>query len=120
MSKATRRPAALAARIALRFMASVEAVEKCVPERQTAFAEAMYEQIVDGIATNLALLRAIAARPEFASQAVHTRFVEAHLGDLLASAVAFEKKSPRKKRATRAYFAAALMPPSPACYPVVS
>jgi acetyl/propionyl-CoA carboxylase alpha subunit/acetyl-CoA carboxylase carboxyltransferase component len=57
---------------------------------------ALDECHIDGIATNLALLRAIAARPEFASQAVHTRFVEAHLGDLLASAVAFEKKSPRK------------------------
>jgi len=57
---------------------------------------ALDECHIDGIATNLALLRAIAARPEFASQTVHTRFVEAHLGDLLASAVAFEKKSPRK------------------------
>jgi acetyl/propionyl-CoA carboxylase alpha subunit len=57
---------------------------------------ALDECHIDGIATNLALLRAIAARPEFASQAVHTRFVEAHLGDLLASAVGFEKKSPRK------------------------
>src|SRR5690606_5132019 len=37
------------------------------------------------------LLCAIAARPEFATQAVHTRFVEAHLGDLLAEAKAFEK-----------------------------
>jgi acetyl/propionyl-CoA carboxylase alpha subunit/acetyl-CoA carboxylase carboxyltransferase component len=57
---------------------------------------ALDECHIDGIATNLSLLRAIAARPEFASQAVHTRFVEAHLGDLLAAAVAFEKKSPRK------------------------
>jgi len=57
---------------------------------------ALDECHIDGIATNLPLLRAIAARPEFASQAVHTRFVEAQLGDLLASAAAFEKKSPRK------------------------
>ncbi|MET3443395.1 acetyl/propionyl-CoA carboxylase alpha subunit [Variovorax paradoxus] len=57
---------------------------------------ALDECHIDGIATNLSLLRAIAARPEFASQALHTRFVEAQLGDLLASAVAFEKKSPRK------------------------
>ncbi|MDR6450694.1 carboxyl transferase domain-containing protein [Variovorax paradoxus] len=52
---------------------------------------ALDECHIDGIATNLALLRAIAARPEFASQAVHTRFVEAHLGDLLAAAASLEK-----------------------------
>lgn len=57
---------------------------------------ALDECHIDGIATNLALLRAIATRPEFASQAVHTRFVEAHLGDLLASAAALEKKRPKK------------------------
>ncbi|MBB3180047.1 carboxyl transferase domain-containing protein [Variovorax sp. Sphag1AA] len=47
---------------------------------------ALEECHVDGIATNLSLLRAIGTRPEFATQAVHTRFVEAHLADLLASA----------------------------------
>jgi len=52
---------------------------------------ALDECHIDGIATNLALLRAVAARPEFASQAVHTRFVEAHLGDLLAAAASLEK-----------------------------
>ena len=52
---------------------------------------ALDECHIDGIATNLSLLRAIAARPEFAMQAVHTRFVEAHLGDLLAVAAALEK-----------------------------
>uniref|UniRef100_C5CN34 Carbamoyl-phosphate synthase L chain ATP-binding n=1 Tax=Variovorax paradoxus (strain S110) TaxID=543728 RepID=C5CN34_VARPS len=52
---------------------------------------ALDECRIDGIATNIALLRAIAARPEFASQAVHTRFVEAHLGDLLAAAASLEK-----------------------------
>ncbi|RRH88578.1 carbamoyl-phosphate synthase large subunit [Variovorax beijingensis] len=51
---------------------------------------ALDECRIDGIATNLALLRAIAARPEFAAQAVHTRFVEAHLGDLLAAAASLE------------------------------
>lgn len=56
---------------------------------------ALDECHVDGIATNLALLRAIAARPEFASQAVHTRFVETHLGDLLASAAALESRRPK-------------------------
>lgn len=52
---------------------------------------ALDECRIDGIATNLPLLRAIAARPEFAAQAVHTRFVEAHLGDLLAAAASLEK-----------------------------
>lgn len=54
---------------------------------------ALDECHIDGIAINLPLLRAIAARPEFATQAVHTRFVEAHLGDLLAAAAAFEKQA---------------------------
>ena len=53
---------------------------------------ALDECHIDGIATNLALLCAIAARPEFETQAVHTRFVEAHLGDLLAAASALEKQ----------------------------
>jgi acetyl/propionyl-CoA carboxylase alpha subunit/acetyl-CoA carboxylase carboxyltransferase component len=52
---------------------------------------ALDECHIDGIATNLSLLRAIASRPEFATQAVHTRFVEAHLGDLLAAAASLEK-----------------------------
>ncbi|WP_213959724.1 carboxyl transferase domain-containing protein [Variovorax sp. dw_954] len=47
---------------------------------------ALEECRIEGIATNLSLLRAIAARPEFASQHVHTRFVEQHLAELLASA----------------------------------
>lgn len=48
---------------------------------------ALAECRIEGIATNLALLRAIAMRPEFATQAIHTRFVETHLADLLAAAV---------------------------------
>ncbi|MBT2301437.1 carbamoyl-phosphate synthase large subunit [Variovorax paradoxus] len=48
---------------------------------------ALGECAIEGIATNLALLRAIAERPEFAAQKVHTRFVEEHLADLLAAAV---------------------------------
>jgi acetyl/propionyl-CoA carboxylase alpha subunit len=47
---------------------------------------ALEECRIEGIATNLSLLRATAERPEFATQAVHTRFVEAHLADLLAAA----------------------------------
>jgi len=54
---------------------------------------ALDECRIEGIATNLPLLRAIAARPEFATQAVHTRFVEAHLGELLVAATAFEKRA---------------------------
>ncbi len=47
---------------------------------------ALDECRIEGLATNLGLLRAIAERPEFATQAVHTRFVEEHLADLLADA----------------------------------
>ncbi|MBN8747147.1 Biotin carboxylase [Xylophilus ampelinus] len=47
---------------------------------------ALAECRIEGLATNLALLRAIGERPEFATQAVHTRFVEAHLADLLGAA----------------------------------
>ena len=47
---------------------------------------ALNECRIDGLATNLSLLHALAARPEFATQVVHTRFVEAHLADLLADA----------------------------------
>jgi len=54
---------------------------------------ALEECRIEGLATNLALLRAIAQRPEFASQAVHTRFVEAHLGDLLAAAQRLEAEA---------------------------
>ncbi|MDM0115724.1 carboxyl transferase domain-containing protein [Variovorax sp. J22R133] len=52
---------------------------------------ALEECRIEGIATNLPLLRAIAARPEFERQAVHTRFVEAHLADLLAASAQFER-----------------------------
>ncbi len=47
---------------------------------------ALAECRIEGLATNLALLRAIGERPEFAAQAVHTRFVEEHLADLLGAA----------------------------------
>jgi len=52
---------------------------------------ALAECRIEGVATNLALLRAIGERPEFAAQAVHTRFVEEHLGELLAAADAIAK-----------------------------
>ncbi len=47
---------------------------------------ALAECRIAGLATNLALLRALAARPEFASQDLHTRFVEEHLAALLEEA----------------------------------
>ena len=49
------------------------------------------EARVDGIATNLDLLRAIAARPEFESQALDTLFVQRTLGELLAGAEALAR-----------------------------
>ena len=44
---------------------------------------ALAECRIEGLATNLDLLRAIAARPEFDSQQVHTQFLEAQLPALL-------------------------------------
>ena len=44
---------------------------------------ALAQVLVDGLATNLALLRALAARPELAAMDVHTGFVEQHLSTLL-------------------------------------
>ena len=52
---------------------------------------ALAECRIDGIATNLALLQAIAARPEFERQQVDTRFVESALAQLLEESVAFER-----------------------------
>ncbi|MET3515351.1 acetyl/propionyl-CoA carboxylase alpha subunit [Pseudacidovorax sp. 1753] len=49
---------------------------------------ALAECRIEGMATNLPLLRAIGDRPEFGQQDVHTRFVEAHLGELLTAAEA--------------------------------
>ena len=53
---------------------------------------ALEECRIEGMASNLPLLRALAVRPEFETQAVHTRFVEAHLADLLAAAQSFERQ----------------------------
>jgi len=49
---------------------------------------ALAECRIEGMATNLSLLQALAMRPEFATQQVDTRFVEEHLVDLLAAAAA--------------------------------
>jgi len=51
---------------------------------------ALEECRIEGMASNLPLLRAIGERPEFVRQAVHTRFVEEHLADLLGAAKKFE------------------------------
>lgn len=53
---------------------------------------ALEECRIEGMASNLPLLRAIGERAEFARQAVHTRFVEEHLADLLAASLRFEQK----------------------------
>jgi acetyl/propionyl-CoA carboxylase alpha subunit/acetyl-CoA carboxylase carboxyltransferase component len=50
---------------------------------------ALAECRVEGLATNLSLLRAIAARPEFESQQVDTRFLEGELPGLLVEAAGF-------------------------------
>ncbi|WP_407692528.1 acetyl-CoA carboxylase family protein [Ramlibacter aquaticus] len=47
---------------------------------------ALAELRITGLPTNLGLLRAIAARPEFESQQLDTGFIEAHLPALLAQA----------------------------------
>ncbi|RZL64091.1 MAG: carbamoyl-phosphate synthase large subunit [Variovorax sp.] len=72
---------------------------------------ALAECGIDGMATNLSLLRAIAARPEFAMQAVHTRFVEDHLAELLAEAVRIEGEA-KKIAAPVAVASAAINAPA--------
>lgn len=63
-----------------------------VSSRSPAFADvlrrsqrALAECRIEGLATNLGLLQAIAARPEMASQQIHTRWLEQVLPELLAS-----------------------------------
>ncbi|WP_280156063.1 carboxyl transferase domain-containing protein [Piscinibacter sp. XHJ-5] len=51
---------------------------------------ALAECAIEGVATNLPLLRALAARSELGGHAVHTRFVEDHLPALLAAAREYE------------------------------
>jgi acetyl/propionyl-CoA carboxylase alpha subunit/acetyl-CoA carboxylase carboxyltransferase component len=51
---------------------------------------ALAECRIEGLATNLSVLRALADREEFAAQNVDTSFVETHLPDLLAAAGAFK------------------------------
>jgi len=61
---------------------------------------ALAECRIEGLATNLPLLAALAARPEFESQQVHTRFLEAELPGLLDEAKAHAHSSaPRESSA---------------------
>ena len=44
------------------------------------------EFAIEGVATSLPLLRSLLERPELAAGPVHTRFIEAHAGELIAAA----------------------------------
>ncbi len=55
---------------------------------------ALAEFAIEGLATNLPLLRALAARPAFESQALDTGFVAAHLAELLDAAAALSPALP--------------------------
>lgn len=55
---------------------------------------ALAECRIDGVATNLGLLRALGARPEFDTQKIDTRFVEDHLPALLLQAKHFDARMP--------------------------
>jgi acetyl/propionyl-CoA carboxylase alpha subunit/acetyl-CoA carboxylase carboxyltransferase component len=46
---------------------------------------ALREFRIEGVVTNLPFLAALLDRPEVAANAVHTRFIEAHIGELLAA-----------------------------------
>jgi len=56
---------------------------------------ALDECRIDGLATNLPLLQALARRPEMASQAVHTRWLEEALPELVADAQALAEGARR-------------------------
>jgi acetyl/propionyl-CoA carboxylase alpha subunit len=55
---------------------------------------ALAECRIEGARVNLPLLRALAARPEFEAQALHTGFVEAHAAELAAEARRYEIAEP--------------------------
>lgn len=56
---------------------------------------ALDECRIDGLATNLPLLQALVRRPEMASQAVHTRWLEEALPELVADAQALAEGAQR-------------------------
>jgi acetyl/propionyl-CoA carboxylase alpha subunit/acetyl-CoA carboxylase carboxyltransferase component len=57
---------------------------------------ALAECRIEGLATNLPLLQALAARPEFETQQVHTRFLESQLPELLVEAARHEARAEGK------------------------
>lgn len=61
---------------------------------------ALAECRIEGVATNLPLLQAIAAHEAFDVQAVHTRFVEQALPDLLAAANVFSERASSRSALT--------------------
>jgi acetyl-CoA carboxylase carboxyltransferase component/biotin carboxyl carrier protein len=71
---------------------------------------ALAECHIEGMATNLSLLRAIALRPEFTTQALHTRFVETHLADLLGAAARIDAGAAKAARPAIAAAGAASAP----------
>jgi acetyl/propionyl-CoA carboxylase alpha subunit len=48
---------------------------------------------IDGVATNIPVLRAIADNDDFSADRISTRFIETHLSELLAAAAAFEPQA---------------------------
>ena len=75
---------------------------------------ALAETRIEGVATNLHLLRALAEREEFATQAVHTRHVEAILAPLLARAAKLEQQDRERALAVDAQWAAPAAHAAPA------
>jgi acetyl/propionyl-CoA carboxylase alpha subunit len=63
---------------------------------------ALAECRIDGLATNLGLLRTLAARPELAGSALHTGWLEAHLPELLPAQAAPMAADPHAVAATMA------------------
>ncbi|MDD0817036.1 carboxyl transferase domain-containing protein [Curvibacter sp. HBC28] len=72
---------------------------------------ALAECRIEGVAHNLDLLQALAARPEMASQAVHTRWLEPLLPELLQAAEALAAQ--RQARAPQAAVTAAVRVAAP-------
>ena len=63
-------------------------------------ARALRECHVDGVQTNLNLLQALVDRPDFAHQAMHTRYIEQHLSGLMQEAQAIATQRGRVTSST--------------------
>ncbi len=72
---------------------------------------ALDECRITGVPTNRALLQAIVARAEFDTQAVHTRFVEAHLPALVGAAEHIEQQRALRHPTSATPSAASQAPP---------